>query len=282
MTGFTSILVPLDGSPSAEQALPLAEYLASLTRGRLDVVMVHRPAPIWYLPGSGTGSTAVDRAIRRREWVYLERVAGRFRAGTGLPAHAALLDDGIVPGIRDYVQQHSIDVVVLTTHSRAGLSRLWQGTVGESLVRSLNIPVLVIHPTRETQVRAPTIRGILLPHAGAAPPASVLHRAKYLAGLTGATMVLAPILATESHLIMRPNVARRLLALAANQHCDMMVLGSGGTSGWPGAIRESIAHAVIRNATVPVLIVPPSDSSNREPLTAAGVERGIAMSAARR
>jgi nucleotide-binding universal stress UspA family protein len=306
MSAFTSILVPLDGSSYAEQALPLAEYLAELTLSKLDVVMIHQPAPLWYVPESGVGFTGFDHAVRRKELVYLERVAGRFTAGTSLPAQSTLLDGDVVRAIDEFVQHHSIDLVVMTTHSRTGLSRLWQGSVADSLVRSLSIPVLVIHPARDASLRPPAIRRILVPLDGSARSASILHRAKHLAKLTSAVIVPAMIVTpartgahelrgrryldqvqreleaegfrTESRLIAGRHVSRSIVKLAADEHCDMIMLSTHGPSVLRRAIRGSVVDEVIRGTTVPVLIQRPTRSADLKARTAAAVESMIAAS----
>ena len=306
MSAFTSILVPLDGSSSAEQALPLAEYLAELTLSKLDFVMVHQPAPLWYVPESGVGFTGFDHAVRRKELVYLERVAGRFSAGTGLPADSTLLDGDVVHAIDEFIQHHSIDLVVMSTHSRDGLSRLWKGSVADSLVRSLSLPVLVIHPGHVTPVRPRAVRRILVPLDGSAWAASIVHQAKNIATLTGATIVLAVMMTpaptetnelrgrryleqaerqlaaegfrTESRLIVGRHVSRSILKLVAAEDCDMIVLATHGPSVLHSAMSGSVVDAVIREATVPVLIQRPFTVRDRETRTAAAVESMIAAS----
>jgi nucleotide-binding universal stress UspA family protein len=306
MSEFTSILVPLDGSTSAERALPVAEHLAELTLSKLEVVMVHQPAPLWYVPESGAGFTGFDHAVRRRELVYLERVAGRFSTGTRLSADSTLLDGDVVREIDEFVQHHSVDLVVMTTQSRAGLSRLWQGSVADGLVRSLQIPVLVIHPARDATVRPPAIRRILVPLDGSAASASILHHAKDLARLTSAVIVPAMIVTpertgtqeqrgrmyldqaqrlleaegfrTESRLITGRHVSRSIVTLATDEHCDMIMLTTHGSGGLPRAVRGSVADAVIRGTTVPVWIQRPARFADLPSRTAAAVESMIAAS----
>jgi nucleotide-binding universal stress UspA family protein len=79
----------------------------------------------------------------------------------------------------------------MTTHGRGGLQRLWLGSVADRLVRSLDIPMLLIGPSEATGSRSePAVRQILVPLDGSRRAEAVLPAALALARLFGATITL--------------------------------------------------------------------------------------------
>src|SRR5262249_53218902 len=93
---FQTILVPLDGSPRAEHALPLAVGLARAARAAVRLVAVHRPA---------SGSPGEDLAADRAEQAYLDRTADRVR-GAGVPTVTTeILEEGsVAPALCAYAR----------------------------------------------------------------------------------------------------------------------------------------------------------------------------------
>jgi nucleotide-binding universal stress UspA family protein len=78
---FRSILVPLDGSPFAEQALPWAAETARRAGAMLQLALVHHPAPALAtaleMPEIGA---QLDEEARAREQSYLTAQVDRVRA----------------------------------------------------------------------------------------------------------------------------------------------------------------------------------------------------------
>ncbi len=190
---FRSILVPLDGSDYSAQALPLAEQLAGLTQGRLDLVMVHQPPPVWYTPEAGVGDlSGFDEEARGRELRYLKGIEAELAGNSGLRVTTTLLDGEVSSAIGHFADQRGVDVVVMMTHARSGLSRLWLGSVADKLIRLLHIPVLVAHPDR-ARPRAVALRRIFVALDGSDVAASVLDHARMMAQLAGAEIVLGTV-----------------------------------------------------------------------------------------
>lgn len=149
---FSHIMVPLDGSGFSEQAVAYALGAARRAGATIHFVRVHAPtAP----PNSATPwlLDPVAEADRwREERTYLERAAELPRA-SGLRVRLAVLDGTVVDALSCYIKHAGIDLVVMTTHGRGGLSRIWLGSVADSLVRSVDIPILLLRP-RNAKVSA--------------------------------------------------------------------------------------------------------------------------------
>lgn len=138
------LLVPLDGSLLAEQALPLAQEFAQQLGNPLLLV---RAAEQPFIAGS-----AIDYAqilARAQEWSlteatsYLERKRLELAsAGLGITIHSRLGEATTV--IRDEVQAHRAGLVVIASHGRSGLGRFLLGSVARRLLSQLEIPILLV------------------------------------------------------------------------------------------------------------------------------------------
>jgi len=143
---YRSILLALDGSPFAEGAVPVAARLAASSRATLHLVVVHEWLSHW-APLDPTIAqmtvSQIDERGRRESKAYVRQLADALRKEYGIRVRDALLEGVPADEIRLYATQHHIDLVVMTTHGRGGLSRLWLGSVADALVRQLDQPVLL-------------------------------------------------------------------------------------------------------------------------------------------
>jgi nucleotide-binding universal stress UspA family protein len=143
---FGKIMVPLDGSERAEQALPYAQHVASTDGGTVHLVYVVEPpsAVRWHGVGAPVNVYAPIIAAQREEaMAYLERTRRRLEQ-EGLAAQVALLDGDEASALLDYAHQAGIDLVVLTTHGRAGLTRWALGSVADRVAHGSTVPVLLM------------------------------------------------------------------------------------------------------------------------------------------
>jgi nucleotide-binding universal stress UspA family protein len=142
-----AILVPLDGSPFGEHALPHALGLARQHGAPLHLVHVHAPpVPGAYAEAVAEEHARWDREIREQEEAYLARLAARIAEHAGLTAATAVLDGPVVATLRAHAARIDAGLVVLTTHGRGILARSWLGSVTDGLVRVAGTPVLVVRP----------------------------------------------------------------------------------------------------------------------------------------
>jgi nucleotide-binding universal stress UspA family protein len=178
-----SILVPLDGSAFAEQALPWAACLAKQGNAHLEVVRVHDPVPAWTIATEGAvAATAVDPGIRAGEEQYLANCAARLREGGFTGVTCQLLDGDTAEQIARHAEDGAFGLVVLATHGRGALSRLWLGSVSDALVRRLTVPVLLIRPTEGSAIpRAEQFKRVLVALDGSTESESSITPALALA-----------------------------------------------------------------------------------------------------
>jgi nucleotide-binding universal stress UspA family protein len=193
---FRSILVPLDGSPFAEQAVPLASRTQG-TGSKLRLVLVHQPPSPTLEPTVAKLFTSIELASRRSERGYLRGIQATLReAGTRLSS-AVTLTGAVGPGpaLAQYVREMGIDLVVMATHGRGGIRRAWLGSVADYLIRNLEVPVLLVRP-REGQPapdRPPGVGQILVPLDGSPLAEEALSAAAALARIWDTELTLLQV-----------------------------------------------------------------------------------------
>ncbi|HXH09933.1 MAG TPA: universal stress protein [Alphaproteobacteria bacterium] len=133
---FSALILPLDGSPQAESALPYAEDLSQ--RLALPMVVVRAvPFPGAYVDEKTPPAGEVEANT------YLQSVVDRLQA-EGVIVEAKVFGGLPVPHILELAHQMPQSLVVLTTHGRSALTRWFVGSVAEGVVRAAEVPVLVI------------------------------------------------------------------------------------------------------------------------------------------
>jgi nucleotide-binding universal stress UspA family protein len=139
-----TILVPLDGSPVAEQVLPSATSVARALDATLvlfRVAIAHAFGPFageWYVPLEGTYETANQIA---RD--YLERMADGLEE-QGFKVSTAVRSGSVADAIIDYAEENQIDLIAMCTHGRTGLGRWVLGNVAERVLRARCTPLLLV------------------------------------------------------------------------------------------------------------------------------------------
>lgn len=109
-----SILVPLDGSTFAEQALPHATALATRWEATLHLAVVHRfPAANFPADAGGVWLDQLDREARGEERLYLARERRALAAAHRLPIVETLLEGDPADALARYTRDESIDLVVM-------------------------------------------------------------------------------------------------------------------------------------------------------------------------
>jgi nucleotide-binding universal stress UspA family protein len=227
---FQSILVPLDGSPRAEQALPLALSIAEPARSKLRLVLVHRPPPAPLGRAAARLYTSIELSLRKAEREYLKAWVNRVRSRTTCPVTSATLTGPIAPSLEQYVRELGPELVVMATHGRSPLQRAWLGSVADHLVRSLDVPVLLVRPRDGGAAELQPVQGgdILVPLDGSPLAEGALEPSKALARAWDAEIALIQViepltLATDPPMIASTVYDERLTTIrrdAANDYLE--------------------------------------------------------------
>jgi nucleotide-binding universal stress UspA family protein len=139
------ILVPLDGTDFAEAALGTARIIAERNRASLELVGVHAPEGV-LLPHGGAPPVdpALDSETRRGLRTYLDRIGSSERGRGTTPVSTALLEGGVAEELAAEAERREVELVVMATHARGGLGRLWLGSTADQLIRRVHVPVLLV------------------------------------------------------------------------------------------------------------------------------------------
>jgi nucleotide-binding universal stress UspA family protein len=240
---YRSILVPLDGSPWSEYALRTATLIAQAAQATLHVVHVHI-SQYTTLPGTiPLLNIRVDQEQHNDEKAYLERVAQQLKP-QDVQLVTALIEGPVAAALGDYVGQHAIDLVVMTTHGRGALAQLWFGGVADQLVRSLPAPIVLLHPDSETQhgkTEVP-LHHILIPLDLSELSEHIIEHAIAVGSLTGARYTLLHVVEQSPRLWAEElsTLAMSEQAIAEAQHAATRYL-----EGIANDLSERIPHICI-------------------------------------
>jgi nucleotide-binding universal stress UspA family protein len=136
------VLVPLDGSPLAETALdPALDFAASNPE---TTIVLMRAADATTLPGGDPIANEV-RVVREAE-EYLETVASRLVQRGAKHVKTSVWYGPAPAAIVEAVDAGKPDLVVMSSHGRSGLGRLFMGSVAESVLRGTHTPILMLRP----------------------------------------------------------------------------------------------------------------------------------------
>ena len=185
---FKRLLVPLDQSRLAEQALGMAASIARASGAALDVATVCESNAGGAAPAS---DAAMDRAHR-----YLDTIVKEIATGTGIRATHAVLRGDAAEKICARAFEADADLIVMTTHGRTGLSRAWLGSVAEGVMRRSSLPVLMVRPRARGAARSaawPPMRQVVVPLDGSNLASEILPSATKLARANKASLVLLEV-----------------------------------------------------------------------------------------
>ena len=133
------ILLPIDGSATAEAAARFAEDIARSENETVIVLGVVVP-----IPPAADGAPSVTDAIRVFMSEQVAAEAERVRQA-GVNAEELVIEaDSPAAGILEAAAEQSADVIVMGTHGRTGIVRAVIGSVADKVVRSSTVPVLLV------------------------------------------------------------------------------------------------------------------------------------------
>ncbi|MEZ4770996.1 MAG: universal stress protein [Caldilineales bacterium] len=144
---FRKVLVTLDGSSFSERILPFAKSLAGAINGEIILLTVPEvPKPDMY--GSMQDAvTDLRRAAETSAWRYLKGVAMQLDR-EGVSVRPIVTGSRPATTIVEVAANENADLVMLATHARGGLDRLFVGSVADRVVHHTTCPVFLV-PVRE-------------------------------------------------------------------------------------------------------------------------------------
>jgi nucleotide-binding universal stress UspA family protein len=284
---FDKILVPLDGSPLAEQALAFAMPLARSVTGQIVLV---RALDKWAIHGSQD-----ERAIHEADATAATSLVQSHVAAQGVPASSIVRAGAASAVIEAVCAEENVSLIAMSTHGHGGLHRLAYGSVADQVVRLSSRPLLLI-PAHASAEWSPGREPLLVPLDGSPVAELALNPANELAnalqcGITLLQVVEPPAVLTSDDAGYNPlvdldawadeakayvnGVAQRerdgrisvtakavigyaaptITADASAGSASAIVMVTHGRTGLAGTVLGSVTLGVAHRATVPVLIV---------------------------
>ena len=159
---YRHILVPLDGSSFAEQALPHVQALVMASPGPVEVYLLSiapllqgRSVTMVSLYPFYVSQDHLDMARRELErlesdlQVYLAQIAQQVN-GWGAHCHVDVRHGDPAEEILTQAAAVRADLIVMSTHGRSGLKRWVFGSVAVKLLHQATLPILLIRPRELT------------------------------------------------------------------------------------------------------------------------------------
>jgi len=150
---YKKIMVPLDGSELAECVLPHVEGFVTGCQVE-TIIFVKVIEPISYPMVSSAASPQLIQTLKDNTKMmeeqershaagYLKGVIGRAKQGE-IKYKADVLVGNVAAKLVDYVEANEIDLVLIATHGRSGISRWVRGSIADRVLRSSCAPVLMV------------------------------------------------------------------------------------------------------------------------------------------
>lgn len=287
-------LVPLDGSPLGERALPWARLLAETFQREVELLQCYEPlASVYLLPDVAMPAPVYHEqgALHEQMDAYLQSKKALFSEGR---THTTSCEGDPAVALLDRAQSGEVEAIVMSTHGRGGLGRWLLGSVATKVLRGSTVPVLVVNSS--TKVAAiPKIRRILVPVDGSKLAEGAVPEAIRIARAFDATIhlyqaiPLTPIGHPAVDAAVACNVENTkeyLQALrdrfpdarietsvkvtgpkigieAEAEGHDLVVLSSHGRSGLKRWVLGSVAEGLLQSLETPMLVVYQREEARR-------------------
>ena len=266
---LSRILVPLDGSTTAEAILSHLRRIIDRHDSQLILLQTLPPGPIGH-------EEEAEKYLRRISFLLTnEGYPARFVLRRGMPADSIL----------DCAEEERASLIAMTTHGRTGAALWMLGSVAEKVLQASPRPVLVTRSFPSSQSRgrleALPVRNVLVPLDGSRFSLAVLDSVMELVRSVDAHVRLLHVeeptpyagrwdspdetLKAADHLLReacipasieqrRGDPGEEILKAAAESGSDLIAMTTHGRSGPSRWVFGSVTAKVLRSSTVPMLV----------------------------
>ena len=297
------ILVPLDGSELAAQALPQASELAKRMGAELILLSVIVPMETWLEAAGAFDSDTRLNDEAAAAMAYLTST-GESLDKIGVTARSRVVLGRAAESIRFVANEENADLIAMTTHGRSGLPRLVLGSVAAEVVRTAIQPVLLVRAAAVPAVNV-AIKRILVPLDGSEMSEAALPVVAELAAKVNAELILHRVVTptvvlypgevipgslagleeieegakeyvdglagklrdkglTVTREVSIGYAPESILQSAADHRVDLIAMSSHGRTGFGRLVLGSVADEVIRRSPQPCLVIrPPAVSKDQ-------------------
>ena len=148
---YRKIMVPLDGSELAECALPHVEAITTGCK-TTNVVFVRVVEPIQLparLPAQGEfgfqdkDRREIDKQRKKTAEAYLKKIVQTAALGDAVLS-CEVLEGDVAETLANWAEQNGVDLIMIASHGRSGVSRWVMGSVADRILRSVCAPIMMI------------------------------------------------------------------------------------------------------------------------------------------
>lgn len=200
---YKRIMVPTDGSGFDREAIRVALRIAERSQAAVRLVRVHSTGGLYGMetsPDAVSVSAKVLRHERLRILAELDNLAAECRNVSKARISAVLEDGPVTDALCTYASRNNIDLIVISSHGRGGITRLSFGSVTDSLIRHTTSPVLVIKPHASylNPGAGELFKRIIVPLDGSSLAEQILPEALALGKLDTARLTLLTVLVPQT------------------------------------------------------------------------------------
>ena len=281
---YDDILFPYDGSDGAAEVLRHAGELAGAFDATVHLLFVAETASDTV---TVVETQVVDGLVEKGEET-LERAEKVLRS-LGVEYESEVVQGNPAPTIVDYAEHYDLDLIVIPTHGRDGLSRYLVGSVAEKVVRLASVPVLTTRMRPDEELTFPYEHVLLATDGSAGADRAVDHGLSLAAELDATVHALsvvddgtlaAAVRSDDEADAAATEAVARLVSAAADRavtdvvrrvergspfesirdyieanDVDVVVMGTTGRRGTERILLGSVAEKTVRSAPVPVITV---------------------------
>jgi nucleotide-binding universal stress UspA family protein len=142
------ILVPTDFTETSDRALDFALELARKFDASITLVHVYQIPAMGFADGGYIAGAEVAAQLSTAGQKRLDALV-ESKKTSGVPMKAVLREGVAWEDVNALAKEIDANLIVIGTHGRRGLARALLGSVAENVIRTSNIPVLVIHGPRD-------------------------------------------------------------------------------------------------------------------------------------
>lgn len=290
---YERILLPLDGSPLSEQALPYVHILSKALQSRIHLLRVFDPIPEDMAdPEHGVYIDRLATAFRNQAVEYLNQVRIPFQ-DLGCTVSVAAHEGDAASLIVNEAAKEPETLIVMSTHGRSGISRWVLGSVTDKVLRATGNPMMVVRArplegfspgtlaTRsERWASIMKLENVVIPLDGSPLAEQVLPHAIPLVKALGAKVILVRVVESDGsdsesneylsqvgerlrqdgvsaveHQLLHGEPASAIVDMTERVPNDLVAMTTHGRSGVERWVMGNVADRVVRYCGAPVMVV---------------------------
>jgi nucleotide-binding universal stress UspA family protein len=283
--GIDRVLIATDFSRQSESTLQYGLDFARLFGAQVEIAYV---LPTDEYATAGADGLLAGRDAARRDLLALKSNLRRTAAyNDDTECHVTMLEGDVAGSLLELAREKRVDLIIVGTHGRGGIGKVFLGSVAEKIFRHSSVPVLTVGPNTHGRKKHLELRHILAPCdlTATSHPAvhyscslaksqqswlTVLHVAEHPGEGTkvdperlksGIRERLAEIVGEDgidvsvNYRVELGNVASTILNVATSLNADLIVLGVRPSTGILDRFQWPVAYELVRGAACPVMTI---------------------------